>query len=138
MVELPGRVAAVRTAEVRARVDGIVERRLYTEGSDVARGTPLFRIDPRPLRASLDVQLAALRRAQAEATNAQRVVSRYRPLVASDAISKQEYDAALAALAQAQADVGSARAKHPAGAVDASLHHRHRADCRPRRPRRSD
>ena len=109
-VELPGRVAAVRTAEVRARVDGIVERRLYTEGSDVARGTALFRIDPRPLRASLDVQLAALRRAQAEATNAQRVVSRYRPLVATDAISKQEYDAARAALAQAQADVGSARA----------------------------
>lgn len=111
MVELPGRVAAVRTAEVRARVDGIVERRLYTEGSDVARGTPLFRIDSRPLRARLDVQLAALRRAQAEATNAQRVVSRYRPLVASDAISKQEFDAARAQLAQAQADVGSARAQ---------------------------
>jgi membrane fusion protein (multidrug efflux system) len=111
VVELPGRVAAVRTAEVRARVDGIVERRLYTEGSDVARGTPLFRIDPRPLRASLDVQLAALRRAQAEATNAQRVVDRYRPLVASDAISKQEYDAARAQLSQAQADVGSARAQ---------------------------
>ena len=111
MVELPGRVAAVRTAEVRARVDGIIERRLYTEGSDVSRGTPLFRIDPRPLRASLDVQLAALRRAQAEATNAQRVVSRYRPLVATDAVSKQEYDAARAQLAQSQADVGSARAQ---------------------------
>ena len=111
LAELPGRVAAVRTAEVRARVDGIVERRLYTEGSDVGRGTPLFRIDPRPLRASLDVQLAALRRAQAEATNAQKVVTRYRPLIASDAISKQEYDAAQAALSQAQADVGSARAK---------------------------
>ena len=111
LAELPGRVAAVRTAEVRARVDGIVERRLYTEGSDVARGTPLFRIDSRPLRASLDVQLAALRRAQAEAVNAQRVVTRYRPLVAQDAISKQEYDAARAQLAQAQADVGSARAQ---------------------------
>jgi membrane fusion protein (multidrug efflux system) len=111
MVELPGRVAAVRTAEVRARVDGIVERRLYREGSDVARGTPLFRIDSRPLKASLDVQLAALRRAQAEATNAQRVVTRYRPLVATDAISKQEYDAARAQLAQAQADVGSAKAQ---------------------------
>jgi membrane fusion protein (multidrug efflux system) len=57
------------------------------------------------------VQLAALRRAQAEATNAQRVVTRYRPLVATDAISKQEYDAARAQLAQAQADVGSARAQ---------------------------
>lgn len=111
MVELPGRVAAVRTAEVRARVDGIVERRLYTEGSDVRQGAPLFRIDSRPLRASLDVQLAAVRRAQAEATNAEREVSRYRPLVARDAISKQEFDAAQARLAQARAEVGSAQAQ---------------------------
>jgi membrane fusion protein (multidrug efflux system) len=111
MVELPGRVAAVRTAEVRARVDGIVERRLYTEGSDVGRGAPLFRIDSRPLRASLDVQLAAVRRAQAEADNAQREVSRYRPLVAVDAISKQEFDAAQARLTQARAEVGAAQAQ---------------------------
>jgi membrane fusion protein (multidrug efflux system) len=111
MVELPGRVAAVRTAEVRARVDGIVEQRLYTEGSDVGRGAPLFRIDSRPLRASLDVQLAAVRRAQAEANNARRDVERYRPLVARDAISKQEFDAAQARLAQAQAEVGSAQAQ---------------------------
>ena len=111
IVELPGRVAAVRTAEVRARVDGIVERRLYREGSDVARGTPLFRIDSRPLRASLDVQIAALKRAQADAVNAQRVVTRFRPLVAADAVSKQEFDAAQAQLSQAQADVNSARAQ---------------------------
>ena len=111
MIELPGRIAAVRTAEVRARVDGIVEQRLYTEGSDVGRGTPLFRIDSRPLRASLDVQLAAVRRAQAEADNARRVVARYAPLVARDAISKQEFDAAKARLSQAQADVGSAQAQ---------------------------
>ena len=111
MVELPGRVAAVRTAEVRARVDGIVEQRLYTEGSDVGRGAPLFRIDSRPLRASLDVQLATLRRSQAEANNAQREVNRYRPLVALDAISKQEFDAAQARLAQARAEVGAAQAQ---------------------------
>ena len=111
MVELPGRVAPVRTAEVRARVDGIVEQRLYTEGSDVRQGTPLFRIDSRPLRASLDVQNAAVQRAQAEANNAQREVARYRPLVARDAISKQEFDAAQARLAQARAEVGSARAQ---------------------------
>lgn len=111
VIELPGRVAAVRAAEVRARVDGIVEQRLYTEGSDVGRGTPLFRIDGRPLRASLDVQLAAMRRAQAEADNAQREVARYRPLVSRDAISKQEFDAAQARLAQARAQVGSAQAQ---------------------------
>ncbi|HEX8258514.1 MAG TPA: efflux RND transporter periplasmic adaptor subunit [Allosphingosinicella sp.] len=111
LVELPGRVAAVRTAEVRARVDGIVEQRLYTEGSDVGRGAALFRIDSRPLRATLDVQLAAVRRAQAEADNAQREVTRFRPLVARDAISKQEFDAAIARLAQARAEVGSAQAQ---------------------------
>lgn len=111
LIELPGRVAPVRTAEVRARVDGIVEQRLYIEGSDVGRGAPLFRIDSRPLRASLDVQLAAVRRAQAEADNAQREVTRYRPLVARDAISKQEFDAAQARLAQARAEVGSAQAQ---------------------------
>jgi len=104
-------VAAVRTAEVRARVDGIVEQRLYVEGSDVGRGAPLFRIDSRPLRASLDVQLAAVRRAQAEADNALREVKRFRPLVERAAISRQEFDAAQARLAQARAEVGSAQAQ---------------------------
>lgn len=111
LIELPGRVAPVRTAEVRARVDGIVEQRLYAEGSDVGRGTSLFRIDSRPLRAALDVQLASLRRAQAEADNASREVNRYAPLVSRDAISKQEFDAARARLERARADVGSAQAQ---------------------------
>lgn len=110
-LDLPARVAPVRTAEVRARVDGIVEQRLYAEGTDVGRGAPLFRIDSRPLRASLDVQTAAVRRAQAEATNAQREVTRFAPLVARDAISRQEFEAAQARLAQARADVGSAQAQ---------------------------
>jgi membrane fusion protein (multidrug efflux system) len=110
-VELPARIAPVRSAEVRARVDGIVEQRLFTEGADVGRGTPLFRIDARPLRASLDVQTAAVRRAQAEAANAQREVARYRPLVAVEAISRQEFEAAQARLAQAQAQVQSAQAQ---------------------------
>ncbi|MCH8686598.1 efflux RND transporter periplasmic adaptor subunit [Pedomonas mirosovicensis] len=111
IVELPGRLQAVRTAEVRARVDGIVERRLYEEGTDVAAGAVLFQIDPRPLKARLDAARAALRRAQAEATNARRDVERFRPLVARNAISKQEFDAAEARLAQAQADVESAEAQ---------------------------
>lgn len=111
LIELPGRVAPVRTAEVRARIDGIVEQRLYAEGSDVGRGAALFRIDSRPLRAALDVQLAGLRRAQAEADNASREVNRYAPLVARDAISKQEFDAARARLERARADVGSAQAQ---------------------------
>ena len=52
-IELPGRLQAIRTSEVRARVDGIVQRRLYTEGTDVRAGQPLFAIDPRPLRAQV-------------------------------------------------------------------------------------
>lgn len=111
VIELPGRVQAVRTAEVRARVDGIVERRLYEEGTDVRAGAQLFRIDPRPLRAVLDAAQAALRRAEAERNNAQRDVERFRPLVARNAISQQEYDAATARLAQGQAGVASASAQ---------------------------
>ena len=111
LVELPGRVAAVKTAEVRARIDGIVEQRLYAEGSDVGRGASLFRIDPRPLRAALDIQLANARSAQAEVDNAAREVQRYAPLVRVDAISKQEYDAARARLAKARAAAGSAHAQ---------------------------
>ena len=111
ILEFPGRVAAIRTAEVRARVTGIVERRLYREGSDVRRGQPLFLIDPLPLRATLDATVGALRRAQATAANAKQDVDRFRPLVAENAISRQENDAAIAKLATAQADVRSAAAQ---------------------------
>lgn len=111
IIELPGRLQAVRTAEVRARVDGIVERRTYVEGTDVKAGAVLFQIDPRPLKARLDAAQATLRRAQAEAKNAARDVERFEPLVARNAISQQEFDAAQARLAQAQADVGSAEAQ---------------------------
>jgi membrane fusion protein (multidrug efflux system) len=111
VVELPGRVQAYRTSEVRARVDGIVEARLYDEGSDVAAGKPLFQIDPRELRANLNAVQAQLSRAQATAANAQQDVQRYQGLIADQAISKQEYDAAVARLRTAQADVAQARAQ---------------------------
>jgi membrane fusion protein (multidrug efflux system) len=111
MIELPGRVQAVRTAEVRARVNGIVQRRLYEEGSDIRAGQPLFAIDPRELRAGLNAVQASLARAQANAANAQQDVNRYRPLLADQAISKQENDAAVARLRSAQADVAQARAQ---------------------------
>jgi membrane fusion protein (multidrug efflux system) len=110
-VEVPGRVQAVRAAEVRARVDGIVQRRLYEEGSDVHAGSELFLIDPSELRANLNAVRATLSRAEAEAANAQQDVSRYEGLVAEEAISKQEYDAAVARLRTAQADVAQTRAK---------------------------
>jgi membrane fusion protein (multidrug efflux system) len=110
-VVLPGRVQAVRIAEVRARVDGIVQRRLYDEGSDVRAGQPLFQIDPRELRAVLNAARAALARAEATAANARQDVDRYRPLLSDQAVSRQEYDAAVAALGTARADVAQRRAE---------------------------
>ena len=110
VIELPGRVQAYRTSEVRARVDGIVERRLFNEGSFVRAGTALFRIDPRQLTATVNAAQAQLSRAQATAANARQVVGRYQPLLADQAIGKQEYDAAVAAQRTAEADVQAAQA----------------------------
>lgn len=110
LVELPGRIEAVRTAEVRARVDGIVQRRLYAEGTDVREGTPLFLIDPREKRSQLAQAEAQLRRSTATKANAAQVVARFTPLVSRRAVSAQEYDAAVATLQQAEADVAQARA----------------------------
>jgi membrane fusion protein (multidrug efflux system) len=111
IVEVPGRLQAVRTAEVRGRVNGIVQRRLYLEGSDVRAGQPLFAIDPRELRAQLNAALATMARAQATAANARQVVTRYQGLVAQKAISQQENDAAVAQLRTAEADVAQSRAQ---------------------------
>jgi membrane fusion protein (multidrug efflux system) len=111
IIEVPGRLQAVRTAEVRARVDGIVQRRLYTEGTDVVEGQPLFAIDPRELRARLSSAEATLARAEATAANAKQDVTRYQGLVAQQAISQQEYDAAVARQRTAEADVAQARAQ---------------------------
>ncbi|MFD1787163.1 efflux RND transporter periplasmic adaptor subunit [Sphingomonas floccifaciens] len=110
IVELPGRIEAVRTAEVRARADGIIERRLFTEGADVRAGQPLFSIDARDLRAAVEQARATLARAQAAQSNAQSVVRRYAPLIKERAVSGQEYDAAQATLRSASADVAQARA----------------------------
>lgn len=110
IIELPGRIEPVRTAEVRARVDGIVERRLYQEGSDVPAGAPLFLIDPRDKQAQLAQAQAALARATAAQANARSIVTRYQPLVSRKAVSAQEYDAALSDARQADAAVADARA----------------------------
>ncbi|MXP08985.1 efflux RND transporter periplasmic adaptor subunit [Pseudoblastomonas halimionae] len=111
VIELPGRVEPVRIAEVRARVTGIVLQRLYEEGTDVAKGQPLFRIDPAELRASYAQAKASLERAQATAANANAVVQRYRPLVEENAISGQEFDAAQAAAREANANVAQIKAQ---------------------------
>jgi membrane fusion protein (multidrug efflux system) len=109
LVTLPGRVQAVRTAEVRARVDGVVRGLLYTEGTDVAEGQELFTIDPRDMEASVGAARAALSRARTTATNASQDVKRYEGLVAQGVISRQQYDAAIAKQRTAQSDVDQAR-----------------------------
>ena len=117
VIELPGRVEPVRQAEVRARVTGIVQKRLYTEGANVAQGQPLFLIDPRELRASYAQTKAALERAQATERNARAVVERYKALVAENAISSQEYDAALASAREAEANVAQIHAQLEAASL---------------------
>jgi membrane fusion protein (multidrug efflux system) len=109
--EVPGRVQAVRIAQVRARVDGIVQRRLYVEGSDVKAGQPLFLIDPREYSANLNAAEAALVRAEATEANAAQDVERYKGLIKERVVSQQAYDTAIAALRTAQADVAQARAQ---------------------------
>jgi RND family efflux transporter MFP subunit len=110
IVELPGRIEAVRTAEIRARADGIIERRLYQEGSDVRAGQPLFQIDQRDLVQQVAQAQAALSRAEAAQTNASSVIRRYTPLVRERAVSGQEYDQARATLRSESAAVADARA----------------------------
>ncbi|OWT81074.1 efflux transporter periplasmic adaptor subunit [Achromobacter sp. HZ28] len=109
-IDLSGRVEPIRTAEVRARVDGIVQKLLYTEGTDVEAGAALFAIDDSDYRAQLEQANAMLQRALAIQKNAQAVVARFRPLVQRQAVSAQEYEAAISAQGQAQASVSDARA----------------------------
>ncbi|MET0987695.1 MAG: efflux RND transporter periplasmic adaptor subunit [Steroidobacteraceae bacterium] len=111
IVEVPGRLQAVRMAEVRARVDGIVQKRTYDEGSDVKEDKELFLIDPREMQARLSGAEATLQRAEATAANAAQDVERYKGLVAEEAISKQEFDAAVARQRTALADVAQMRAE---------------------------
>ena len=108
--ELPGRLEAHRVAQVRARVAGIVLKRTFTEGSEVKAGQLLFRIDPAPYRAALSSAKATLARAQANLQQATLKANRYAPLVKINAVSRQEYDDAVAAQLQAAADVAAGKA----------------------------
>jgi len=108
--ELPGRVEASRVAQVRARVTGIVQKRLFREGSDVKAGQVLFVIDPAPYQAAADSARAALAKAQANLMQAGAQATRFKPLREANAISQQDYVNAQAAQAQAEADVAAASA----------------------------
>jgi membrane fusion protein (multidrug efflux system) len=114
--ELVGRLSATRTADVRARVAGVLEKRVYTEGSEVAEGQLLFQIDPAPLKAALNAQLANLAAAKATYTNNHVAAERVRTIAAKGLLSKTEADnaeaaerTAAAAVKQAEANVQAAK-----------------------------
>jgi len=108
--ELPGRVEPVRVAQVRARVNGVVLRRQFVEGSEVRAGQALFLIDPAPYQAALDSASAQLTRAQANLAQATATAERYKPLAEGKAISQQDYVNAVSAQKGAEADVAAGRA----------------------------
>jgi membrane fusion protein (multidrug efflux system) len=110
VTELPGRLEASRVAQVRARAAGILQKRLFREGSDVKAGQPLFSIDAAPYAAVAASAKAGQARAEANLAQASALAERYKPLVEANAISKQEYANAVASQKQAEADVAVGKA----------------------------
>jgi membrane fusion protein (multidrug efflux system) len=103
--ELPGRTSAYRIAEIRPQVNGLVQKRLFTEGSDVEAGQVLYQIDPASFQAAYDNAKAALGKAEANLPSIRSRADRYRELLPDKAVSQQEYDDAAAALKQAEAEI---------------------------------
>src|SRR6267154_3393960 len=108
--ELPGRTSPYLVAQVRARVDGIVRTRDFTEGGEVKGGQRLYQIDPAPYQASLDSATASLQKAAANLASTSAQSERYKVLVGANAASEQDYDNAVAAESQAGADVATGKA----------------------------
>jgi len=108
--ELPGRTSPYQIAEVRPQVNGIIQKRIFTEGSDVKAGQVLYQIDPATYRAAFDSAKAAKARAEASLITVRLKEERYKDLVKIKAVSQQDYDDAHAALKQAEADVDAAKA----------------------------
>ncbi len=108
--DLPARVAAFRTAEIRPQVGGIVQRRLFEQGADIKAGAALFEIDAAPFKAEVQNAAAALKRAQAVLARARIQVERLQPLVSAEAVSQQTFDDAASQREQAAADVAQAEA----------------------------
>src|SRR5712672_2388382 len=106
----PGRMVAYRIAEVRPQVSGVIVKRLFTEGSEVKAGQQLYQIDPAPFQANLESAQASLARARATLKSAVLLTQRYMPLAEAHAVSQQDYDNAIAAEGQAEADIALAKA----------------------------
>jgi membrane fusion protein (multidrug efflux system) len=103
--ELPGRTSAYRVADIRPQVNGLIQKRLFTEGTHVKAGDVLYQIDPASFQAALNNATAALNRSEANLPALQLRVTRYEELLAEKAVSQQDYDDATAALRQTQADI---------------------------------
>lgn len=116
--ELPGRVDAIKDAEIRARVNGIVTQVAFTQGGDVKEGDLLFTIDPAPYKAARDQADAQLKKAQADARSAQLLARRYASLIKVNAVSRQDYDNAVAQAGQANAAVAAAKAALESADID--------------------
>jgi membrane fusion protein (multidrug efflux system) len=108
--ELPGRTAPFRMAEIRPQVNGLILKRLFTEGANVKAGQVLYQIDPAPFQAALDNAEAALARAEASLAATRLRAERYEELLADNAVSRQNYDDAAAALTQVEADIAAWKA----------------------------
>nr|WP_244563357.1 efflux RND transporter periplasmic adaptor subunit [Pantoea rodasii] len=102
VTQLPGRTTAVRTAQVRPQVSGVIQKILFTEGGEVKAGQPLYQIDPATYKSAYDKAMATWQ-------NDAMVAKRYQPLASAHAISQQTYDDAVAAEREAQADVETAK-----------------------------
>lgn len=103
--ELPGRTSAYRVADIRPQVNGIIQKRLFTEGSYVRAGQVLYQIDPAPFQANLDNAKAAAAKAEANLHATRSRTERFKELLPDKAVSRQEYDDAAAALKQTEADI---------------------------------
>jgi membrane fusion protein (multidrug efflux system) len=109
--EFTGKTESSRAVEIRARVEGYLDKIAYTEGDFVRTGQLLFQLDPQPFQAALDNAKGDLARAQAQLTNARAILARVRPLAKQNAVSQKDLDDAVAAERSAEAQVQSARAK---------------------------
>lgn len=115
---MPGRTVAYRTADVRPQVDGIITKRFFVEGAFVKAGDPLYQIDQEVYVAEVNVAKADLLRQQATLDLARKTRARYEKLRRTQAVSEQAYDDAIAAEAQAEADVAAARARLERAKID--------------------
>ena len=131
--ELPGRTSAYLVAQVRARVDGIVLKRDFKEGGDVKAGQRLYQIDPAPYIAALNSATASLQKAEANLASTTAQAERYKVLVAANAVSKQDYDNAVAAQGAGRGRRGDGQGGGGDGADQPWLHERDVADHRSQR-----